>query len=337
MNMTPKTKIVVTNPLHDEVRARLEEHGLVDMNTSIEPWSAQQLRTRLQSASAMMGFMTDSVNEALLHHAPELKIIACALKGYDSFDVAACTERGVWVSIVPDLLTEPTAELALGLAISLARHVRSGDALIRSAPYQGWRSQLFGTGLAHSTVAVLGLGMVGSAILERLAGFGCEKILGVDPMANHPRAQSATLRQALREADFVFVAAPLTRGSHHLISQAELAHSKAGQLIINVGRGSVVDEQAMAQALLKGRIAGYAADVFECEDWALADRPAGIAAELLALPNTLFTPHLGSAVSRVRLAIEHRAADNIIAVLEGHAPPDAINQPKLVSTSCMAQ
>jgi len=325
--MTQETKIVVTNRLHDEVKARLEEHGEVDMNPSVEPWSAQELGARLQSASAMMGFMTDSVDEAMLRHAPELKIIACALKGYDSFDVPACSEQGVWVSIVPDLLTAPTAELALGLAISLARHVRAGDALIRSGAFKGWRSQLFGTGLAGSTVAVIGLGMVGGAIVDRLAGFGCGKILGVDPQAKHPRAQPTTLSKALRDADFVFVAAPLTGSSRHLLSTPELAQSKAGQFIINVGRGSVVDELALIHALQSGRIGGYAADVFECEDWALHDRPAAIAPELLAIANTLFTPHLGSAVSKVRLAIENRAADNIIAVLEGRVPPDAINEP----------
>lgn len=333
--MTQEIKIVVTNRLHDEVKARLEEHGHVDMNTSVEPWSAQELGLRLQSASAMMGFMTDSVDEAMLRHARELRVIACALKGYDSFDVPACSKQGIWLSIVPDLLTEPTAELALGLAISLARHVRAGDALMRTEPYKGWRSQLFGTGLAGSTVAVIGLGMVGSAIVQRLAGFGCERILGVDSQAKHRHAQLTTLRNALRDADFVFVAAPLTDSSRHLLGTPELVHSKAGQFIINVGRGSVVDELAIAQALQNGQIAGYAADVFECEDWALNDRPTSIPAALLALPNTLFTPHLGSAVSRVRLAIEHRAADNIIAVLEGRAPPDAINNPRLVSATCV--
>jgi phosphonate dehydrogenase len=331
--MTQETKIVITNQLHDEVKARLEQHGQVDINTSVEPWPAQELGARLQSASAMMGFMTDSVDAAMLRHAPELKIIACALKGYDSFDVPACNEQGVWVSIVPDLLTEPTAELALGLAISLARQVRAGDALVRAEAYRGWRSQLFGTGLADSTVAVIGLGMVGSAIVARLAGFGCRKILGVDPQATHPHAQPTALSKALRDADFVFVAAPLTGSSRHLLGKPELAQSKAGQFIINVGRGSVVDERALARALQSGHIGGYAADVFECEDWALPDRPTAIAPQLLALPNTLFTPHLGSAVSTVRLAIEHRAADNIIAVLEGRDPPDAINKPRLVSAT----
>jgi phosphonate dehydrogenase len=113
----------------------------------------------------------------------------------------------------------------------------------------------------------------------------------------------------------------------NLIDHVQLAECKPGQLLINVGRGSVVNEQAVAQALESGRLAGYAADVFACEDWALSDRPQVIEPRLLAHPATVFTPHLGSAVRSVRLAIEQRAADNIIAVLTGSAPPDVMNAP----------
>ena len=259
---------------------------------------------------------------------PQLKIVACALKGYDNYDVEACTCAGVWLSIVPDLLTEPTAEIAIGLAIALARHVRHGDALIRDSGFRGWRAQLYGAGLHDSVVAVLGLGRVGSAIVARLAGFGCERILGVDSAVRLPGTIASILEEAMAEADFVFVAAPLTPHTRHLVGAAQLVNTKRDQLIINVGRGSVVDEDAVARALHNDRLGGYAADVFACEDWAIADRPAAIPALLLAHPNTLFTPHLGSAVRGVRLAIEQRAADNIIAVLQGTAPADAINRPQ---------
>jgi phosphonate dehydrogenase len=332
MTRTDKPKVIVTNRIHDEALRRLQELADVDMNPSIEPWSRIQLAQRLRTATAMMGFMTDSVDAAMLEQAPALRIVACALKGYDAYDVPACTERGVWLSIVPVLLTEPTAELALGLAIGLARHVRAGDALVRGGGFAGWRSQLFGTGLHGATVAVIGLGRVGSAIVERLSGFGCARILGVDPQVRRAQAEPATLPAALARADYVFVAAPLTPETRHLIDAAALAHSKPGQLMINVGRGSVVDEAALTEALIAGRIGGYAADVFGCEDWGLSDRPPIIAPALLAHPATLFTPHLGSAVTRVRQEIEARAADNIVAVLRGQAPPDAINRPARAHT-----
>lgn len=325
-----RPKIVVTNPIHPEVRARLEAMGSVEMNPDSEPWTPAQLAERVRDADALMGFMTDRVDAPLLAQAPRLRVVACALKGFDSYDVEACTRAGVWVSIVPDLLTEPTAELALGLAIALARHVKPGDARVRSEQFRGWRPQLYGTGLAGATVAVVGLGQVGRAIVARLAGFGCSRIVGVDPRSSAIGIESVSLEAALAQAHFVFVAVPLTAQSHHLIDAAALAHARTGQWMINVGRGSVVDEEAIADALERGPLAGYAADVFAIEDWGLADRPSGISPRLLSHSNTVFTPHLGSAVREVRIAIEERAADNIVAVLEGRAPADAINEPQTV-------
>ena len=182
-------------------------------------------------------------------------------------------------------------------------------------------------GLNGSVAAVVGLGQVGSAIVKKLSGFGCSRILGVDPDAKPSGVEMVSLEAAMSQADFLFVAAPLVPTTHHLIGQKQMEQAKVGQLIINIGRGSVVDESAVTQALHKMQIGGYAADVFECEDWQLADRPRCISPELLALDNTIFTPHIGSAVKSVRVAIEQSAADNIIAVLQGRAPPDAVNRP----------
>lgn len=319
--------ILVTNPIHDEVLQRLAAVATVDVNPAVEPWPAEELARRIAPASAMMGFMTDCVDDALLAVAPRLRIVACALKGFDNYDVQACTRAGVWVSIVPDLLTEPTAELALGLGIGLARHVRAGDRLVRGGEFRGWRAQLYGSGLAGSTVAVVGLGAVGRAIVDRLQGFGCARVLAVDPVASDPRCEVAGLAEAMALADYAFVSAPLEQDSRHLVNAELLARARSGLLLINVGRGSVVDEQAVADALAGGRLGGYAADVFAFEDWAWPQRPREIPAALLAHPATLFTPHLGSAVRRVRLAIEHCAADNILAALQGRRPPQAINEP----------
>lgn len=327
--------IVVTHPIHAEVAQRLAVLGTVDINTAIEPWSRAELAARLRHATAMMGFMTDQVDAGLLAQAPQLRIVACALKGYDSYDVDACTRAGVWVSIVPDLLTEPTAELAIGLGIGLARHVRAGDSLVRQGLYQGWRAQLYGGGLAGATVAVVGLGAVGRAIVDRLQGFGCARLLGVDPHAHDARTEAVDLDVAMA-ADYVFVAAPLVASSHHLIDAAALARGKRGQYLINIGRGSVVDEHAVAESLAAGQLGGYAADVFEFEDWAWPGRPDSIAQRLLAQPNTLFTPHLGSAVQSVRLSIEHCAAENIEAGLAGRRPPQAINAPQSAAADVVA-
>lgn len=316
--------ILVTAPVHDDVRERLRAFGELDLNESAEPWEPEEVARRARRATAMMGFMPDRVDEAFLRQAPGLRMIACALKGFDNYDVDACRRAGVQLSIVPDLLTEPTAELAIGLAICLARHVMEGDRYVRSGSFAGWRPHLYGLGLQGATVAVVGLGRVGQAIVQRLGGFGCERILGVDPTASMPGIEMASIEHALAVPEFVFLAAPLLPTTRHLVDERQLAKAKSDQLMINVGRGSVVSESAVAAALADRRLGGYAADVFECEDWLLPDRPRAIPPELLAQPRTLFTPHLGSAVRRVRQAIEHRAADNLIAFLQGVRPPDAL-------------
>jgi phosphonate dehydrogenase len=324
-------RIVVTNWVHDEVLERLSAVGEVDANSIRVPWTGDEVLRRARSAEALLAFMPDCIDREFVAACPRLRVVACALKGFDNFDVDACTAAGVWISIVPDLLTEPTAELAVGLAIGLGRRIREGDRIVRSNAFEGWRPILYGAGLDGATVAIVGMGNVGRAIAKRLAGFGCG-LIGVDPSAELPPAVAATeLHDALPIADFVFVAAPLTAGSRHLIGRSALAAMKPDALLVNVGRGSVVDETAVADALSAGRLGGYAADVFALEDWVLPDRPRAIDPRLLIHPRTLFTPHLGSAVDRVRLAIAMRAADNIADALAGRPPRDAINAPSTLA------
>jgi phosphonate dehydrogenase len=331
--MNARPRIVVTNRIDVEVAARLNAVGELDVNADVAPLDYTTLSSKIAGATAMMGFMTDCVDKAVLANAPNLRIVACALKGFDSYDVNACTAAGVWVSIVPDLLTEPTAELAVGLAIGLGRQVRAADHYVREGKFAGWRPLFYGTGLADSTVTIVGLGNVGQAIATRLRGFGC-KLKGVDPeQPNIESLRHVPLAEGIQTADYIIVAVPLTQSTLHLIDGAMLRLAKPHSLWINVGRGSVLDEEAIADSLTTGRIGGYAADVFAFEDWLLEERPAGISPRLLNAPNTLFTPHIGSAVKRVRLAIEHRAADNIIAVLSGREPPDAINRPRIPTFS----
>lgn len=312
-------KIVVTQPIHEEVLTRLHAAGEVVMNPGPEPWSEDELYRHLKDADAMMAFMPDRVDQRTLLNAPRLKTIACALKGYDNFDLMACAQAGVSVSFVPDLLTEPTAELAIGLAIDAARHVLAGDARVRQG-YAGWRPQLYGTGLHGSVVSVVGLGAVGRAIVDRLCGFGCAQLLGVDPHGEDERLTMLSLGEALSQSDYVFLAVPLLDVTRHLINDAMLESVRSGQILVNIGRGSVVDEAAVARALQDERLGAYAADVYEMEDWLLADRPRQIHPELLHHPATVFTPHIGSAVKKVRLAIELQAAANLLVALDGTEP-----------------
>ncbi|WP_249732400.1 NAD(P)-dependent oxidoreductase [Roseococcus sp. SDR] len=269
-----------------------------------------------------MAFMTDRVDDAFLDAAPRLRVLACALKGYDNIDVSACHARGVAVSIVPDLLTSPTAELAVALTLGLARHLRAGDAVVR-AGFEGWRPELYGLGLDGAAVTILGLGALGAAIAARLAPFGCS-LRGVDMARDVPGVVRMGLEDALRGADVVIAALPLTPATRGLIGAQALSLLPPHALLVNIGRGSVIREADVLTALEAGRLGGYAADVFEMEDWALEDRPRVIPPGLLAHPATLFTPHLGSATLAARRAIEACAAANILDVLQGGAARDRI-------------
>ena len=323
-----RPRILVTNWVHEATLQQLSLLGDVDSNETRSPWPRDEVMRRAEKADAILAFMTDCIDAAFLARCKRLRVVACALKGYDNFDLEACTASGVWISIVPDLLTEPTAELAVGLAIGLARNIRDGDALVRAGAFEGWRPVLYGTGLDGAIVSIVGMGRVGRAVAQRLSGFGC-RILGIDPAAQMPAGVTKEdLDAALATSDFIIVCAPLTPGSHHQIGTDALARIKPGALLINIGRGSVVDESAVAAALDTDLLGGYAADVFEMEDWALPERPKAIDQRLRTHPRTLFTPHLGSAVTRVRQAIEMRAVANIADVLEGRPPRDAINAPE---------
>ncbi|MFY7961919.1 MAG: NAD(P)-dependent oxidoreductase, partial [Elsteraceae bacterium] len=291
-----RPKVIVTNWVHDPVIARLGAIAEVEANPTREPWSPDEVRARCRDADALVAFMTDCVDADFLAACPRLKIIACALKGFDNFDVQAIRDAGVALSIVPDLLTEPTAELAVGLAIALGRNILPGDRRMRDGTFQGWRPTLYGFGLDGAVVGVIGLGAVGSAVAARLQGFGC-RLIGHDPNAPAPPGvASCGLDELLAASDVIILAAPLTPATRHLIDRSAIAAMKPGARLVNVGRGSTVDERAVADALEAGCLAGYAADVFELEDWGLPDRPREVDPRLIAHPATVFTPHLGSAV-----------------------------------------
>jgi phosphonate dehydrogenase len=325
--------IVVSHRVFPETLAALAEIGDVRAPNPRQQFAKPQLSKMAKDADAFMAFMPDVVDEAWLPKAPKLRMIAAALKGYDNFDLAACTRRGIWVSNVPDLLTTPTSELTVGLMISLARKIREGDSRIRKNRHSKWQPDLYGKGISGSTVGLIGMGMIGTAIAERLQGFGAtllyfEKNVLQKDLEMRLELTRCALPELLARCDFLIVTVPLTASTYHLLNDDALAGCKPGALLINPARGSVVDEAAVVCALESGRLGGYAADVFECEDLSIPGHPKGIPSRLLKHPATLFTPHLGSAVECVRRDIELRAAANIADWACGRAPRDAVNHPR---------
>jgi phosphonate dehydrogenase len=310
----------------------LQESSELVLNQSRKSLPREEILQRTQDAHGIMVFMPDSIDEDFLSVCPNLQIVAGALKGYDNIDVESCTRHRIWFTIVPDLLTIPTAELAVGLLIGLIRRMLDGDRFVRTGMFKGWRPELYGTGLAGRCAGIVGMGAVGQAIAQRLSGFDVV-LLYTDRVALSDEKEEAlnlsrvSFEELLARSDFVILAVPLTAETFHVIDEASLAKMKSGSYLVNVCRGSVVDEPAVASALTFGHLGGYAADVFELEDWAREDRPRSIPQHLLNTGSASFlTPHLGSAVDDVRREIALEAARNILQAFRGIVPDGAINR-----------
>ena len=323
--------VVVTHRVHPEILELLGGACDVVPNQDDDSLPPAELRRRAASADALMVFMPDQIDADFLDGCPRLRVIAGVLKGCDNIDLQACTDRGIVVTRVEDLLTEPTAELAVGLLIGLARNVARGDRRVRDG-FPGWRPVLYGRSVVGATVGIIGAGAVGQAVARLLRGFDAHLLYSdpqtVPPQVAEPLGLShAPQAELLKSSDVVVVCAPLLPSTTHLLDRAALSSIRPGALLVNVGRGSVVSEEAVAELLHTGQLGGYAADVFECEDLSRPGRPRGVHPTLLELDEkTLFTPHLGSAVGSVRSSIEERAAHCIMRALAGDVPVGAVDR-----------
>jgi glyoxylate reductase len=263
------------------------------------------------------------VSEELLEQAPRLRVIANVGVGYDNIDVAACTRRRILVTNTPDVLTETTADLAFALLTAVARRLVESDRYVREGHWHYWQwGYLWGADLFGKTLAVYGLGRVGKAVARHARGFSM-RVLYFDivrptlALEQELGAQFVNRETLLREADFLTLHVPLTPETYHLISARELAIMKPTAFLINAARGKVLDEAALVEALQSRRLAGAGLDVFE--------REPHIHPALLALPNVVLTPHVGSATSETRLAMAMLAAENLLAALEGRRAPNPVN------------
>lgn len=323
--------VVITHWVHPEVIHYLESEGCkVTANETRETLPRTEILARAKDAAALMAFMPDAVDESFLDACPNLKIVAGALRGYDNFDVEACAKRNIWFTIVPALLAGPTAELTVGLLIAVSRRLLEGDDWVRSGQFKGWRPELYSLGLQNKQVGIVGMGQLGKALAQRLRGFEVRMVYTDPQRLSNPEENALELQYAefatlLSTSHFVVLTTPLQPETFHLINASTIAAMRPGSYLVNPSRGSVVDEQAVAMAIQSGHLAGYAADVFEMEDWARSDRPQHIPQMLLDdRAHTVFTPHLGSAVDDLRLEIALDAARSIVQSLNGHTPDRSV-------------
>ena len=315
-------KVFITRPLPSLAVERIATRCDWKMNPEDAPLEPLQLAEACREVEGLVASGA-RVSEEVLEQAPRLRVIANVGVGYDNIDVAACTRRRILVTNTPDVLTETTADLAFALLMAVARRLVESDRYIREGHWHYWQwTYLWGADLYRKTLGVYGLGRIGKAVARRARGFSM-RVLYYDIVRPTPAqerelgAQFVDRETLLREADFLTLHVPLTPETHHLISARELAMMKPTAFLINAARGKVVDEAALVEALQSRQIAGAGLDVFEQEPH--------IHPVLLALPNVVLTPHVGSATSETRLAMAMLAAENLLAALEGRCPPNPVN------------
>jgi gluconate 2-dehydrogenase len=283
----------------------------------------EALRERIQGCAGVLVTGTDRIDAALLDASPGLRAVSIAAVGYNSIDIAACTARGIQATNTPGVLDNTTADLGFALILAAARRLGEGERYLRAGRWQRWENDLLlGVDVHGRTLGIVGMGRIGQAVARRGRGFDM-------PIIYHNRhpVDSATesslgaswrsLDDLLGEADIVCLCLPYSPAVHHLIGAAQLAQMKSDAVLVNIARGGIVDEDALADALAARRIAAAGLDVFEGEP--------RINPRLLELDNAVLVPHIGSATRRTRVGMGLLAVRNLHAALAGDRPPNLIN------------
>jgi gluconate 2-dehydrogenase len=319
-----KPHILMARAVFPEVIEKLSQVAQVQVNDDDTVWSQSELVARLQGKQGVFTTGGDRIDQAVLKACPELRICANMAVGYNNFDIPAMTAAGVVATNAPDVLTETTADLGFALLMATARRLSESEHYLRAGRWTKWSFDMFaGSDIHGSTLGILGMGRIGQAIARRGAlGFGMQVIYHnrsrLSPeLEQQCQARLVSKSELLAQADHLVLVLPYTRESHHAIGAAELAQMKPTATLVNIARGGIVDDAALAQALKQRKIAAAGLDVFEEEPKV---HPA-----LLDVPNVVLTPHIGSASIPTRKAMAHLAADNLVAFFTGKPLLTALN------------
>lgn len=312
--MITKPSVLVARAVFPEVLHKLEQHFSVESNQDDIVFSAEELARRLQGKAGVFTTGSERISAALLAQCPDLRICANMAVGYNNFDVPAMTTAGVMATNTPDVLTETTADFGFALLMATARRMAESEHFLRAGLWTRWSYDMFAGAEVHgSTLGIIGMGRIGQGIARRGAlGFGMKvlycnrKPLDAETEAAC-QARHVSKTELLQTADHVMLVLPYSAEAHHTIGAAELALMKPTATLVNIARGGIVDDAALAAALRNRTIAAAGLDVFEGE-------PA-VHPDLLTVPNVVLTPHIASATIPARLAMADLAADNLISFL----------------------
>jgi glyoxylate/hydroxypyruvate/2-ketogluconate reductase len=319
-----KPRILVARAIFPEALAKLEESFEVRSNQEDRIFSPEELQKELSGVVGALVAGSERIDADALAHAKDLKIVANISVGYNNFDVPAITAAGVMATNTPDVLTDTTADFGFALLMATARRITEAEHWVRAGHWDKWSivNNPLGMDLHHSTVGIIGMGRIGQGIAKRALGFGMNVIYHnrshlSDADEKACGAKYVSKEELLRNADHVVLVLPYSAQSHHTIGAKEIALMKPTATLINIARGGIVDDAALAQALKEKKIFAAGLDVFEGEP--------KVHPELLKLSNVVLAPHIASATEKTRRAMVDLAVDNLRAALDGKKPPSLIN------------
>jgi glyoxylate reductase len=312
-----KPVVVITSDVPAIAVEILSRECEVTLHSGEGAHTEDEVITILSDADAALTTLNDPITRRVLEANPNLRVIANYAVGYNNIDVDAAREAGVVVTNTPGVLTDATADLTMALILAVTRRIVEGDRMVREGRFSGWHPlMLLGSSLQGKRLGIVGMGRIGLAVARRAHSFGMRIAYfnpAHDPVADSELgAERLLLIELLETSDVVSIHVPLTPETHHLIGPDELAQMKKGAYLVNSARGPIVDEAALAKALVSGHLGGAGLDVYENEPEVHGD--------LLGLDNVVLLPHLGSATVESRDAMATMAAQDILAVLHGQAP-----------------
>jgi lactate dehydrogenase-like 2-hydroxyacid dehydrogenase len=316
--------VLVTRRLPEAVERRLTQLFRTVLNESDEPLDREALEAAMREHDALVSTITDRIDAALIAtKGLRVQIIANFGTGTDHIDIDAAREAGILVTNTPDALTEATAELAIMLMLMAARRAGEGERVLRAGAWKGWGpTHMIGQGLTGRTLGLVGFGRIARSTAAKARGLGMSiryfsRNRAPIEIENCLEATSAETLEALAtEADILSIHVPGGASTHHLVDGQLLARMKPNAILVNTARGSVVDEAALADVLAQGSIAAAGHDVYE--------REPDVEPKLLALPNVVLLPHLGSATIEARTAMGMQATDNLEDYFAGREPRNRV-------------
>ena len=316
-------RVFVARGLPGKAIETLRGSADVDVWPGEMPPAPEELRSRVAGCDAVLSLLTDRIDEALLESAPGLLVVSNMATGFDNVDVPAASKRTVLVTRTPGVLSETTADFAFALILAAARRITEGDRYVREGRWRTWGPQtLLGQDVYGATLGIIGMGGIGTEVARRAHGFGMRILYASrtrrPDIESEVGAEFLPLDDVLRESDFLTLHAPLTDETRRIINARTLRLMRPTAVLVNTGRGPLVDQAALYEALRDGVIACAALDVTDPEPMA-ADDP------LLTLPNVIVTPHIASASVATRSRMAMLAAENLLAGLRGEIPQHTVN------------